>query len=162
LWKLVQGKYVLPSAFVCPGRSAGRAVSLDNQRIGHLKDFPERKYITYSSILTGNDSAPVITQTRIIFISDANPIFEDVNPDNNSHDSKEFKAVELCDKLRRQNSINHSRHGQNIMFTDGNVQFIKTRMAQLGDDDDIFTVKGRDTYSGRERPAGNNDVFLVP
>jgi hypothetical protein len=162
LWKLVQGKYVRPGVFVCPGRSAGRAVSLDNQRIGHLKDFPERKYITYSSILTGNDSAPVITQTRIIFISDSNPIFEGVNADTRSKDSREFKAVELCEKLRHKNSLNHNRRGQNIMLTDGNVQFIKTRQIQLGDNDDIFTVKGRNTYSGRERPTGDNDVFLVP
>lgn len=162
LWKLVQGKYVRPGVFVCPGRSAGRAVSLDSQRIGHLKDFPGRKYITYSSILTGGDSSPVITQARIIFISDANPIFEDVNADTLSKDSSEFKAVELCEKLRSKNSINHNRHGQNIMLTDGNVQFIKTRLVQLGDDDDIFTVKGKNTYSGCERPVGNNDVFLVP
>lgn len=162
LWKLVQGKYVLPSAFVCPGRSAGRAVSLDNRSVENLKDFPERKYITYSSILTKRDSSPVITQTRIIFISDANPIFENVNTDAHSKDSTEFKAVELCEKLRRQNSINHARQGQNIMLTDGNVLFIKTRMVQPGDNDDIFTVKGKDTYSGCESPAGDNDVFLVP
>jgi len=48
---------------------------------------------------------------------------------------------------------------QNILFSDGSVQFIRTRLV---DGDDIFTVSGVDSYTGREIPADARDIFLAP
>ncbi len=160
LWKLVQGGYVQPGDFVCPGRSGGRAVSLDNQNIGLFRDFPNRKFVTYSSRLIDPSTRKI--GKRIIFISDANPMFEDIVIQSYSPDSVEFKAIELCDKLKKKNSVNHNSRGQNVMFTDGSVEFSVTRIIIQGGKDDIYTVKGMKSYSGRERPENDSDVFLVP
>lgn len=162
LWQMVQGEYVKPGHFVCPGKSHGRAISLDRQNIDHLRDFPSRRYITYSSRLMPNQQAVRSNGQRIIFISDANPLFEKVNKKTYSPDSMEFKAIKLCERLINRNSLNHRKRGQNVMFTDGSVKFFRVRKLDLANDDDIFTVRGTETYSGCESPNGETDIFMVP
>jgi hypothetical protein len=71
--------------------------------------------------------------------------------------------LELCKKLRRSNSPNHRGKGQNIMFSGGAVSFSKSRIVNIaGVEDDIYTVRGKNVYTGCELPNGDSDVFLVP
>jgi hypothetical protein len=39
------------------------------------------------------------------------------------------------------------------------VEFNRTRLYR---NDDIYTVRGVEEYTGRETPADENDIFLVP
>lgn len=166
LWKLVQNKYVNPGAFVCQGRSDGRAVSLDNQNIEHLRDFPDRKYITYSFQLIKNRVPRIDTQSSMVLMSDSNPVFENLKrKESAGYDNIEFKTLKLCKRLERLNSRNHRRAGQNLMYSDGSVKFLTIRSIQLGgenESDDIFTVRGTMNYSGCEETKEHKDIFLVP
>ncbi len=164
LWKLVKGGYAEPGDFVCQGSTHGKTIRLLNEDILRLRDFPSKKYITYSFRLISN-KAIANQGSNVILMSDTNPVFVDIHKGNQRYDknSKEFKALELCKKLRRSNSPNHRSKGQNIMFSGGNVIFSKTRVVNVaGIEDDIYTVRGKNVYTGCELPSDDADVFLVP
>lgn len=164
LWKLVKGGYAQPGDFVCQGSTHGKTIRLLNEDIQRLRDFPSKKYITYSFRLISN-KAIANRGGDVILMSDTNPVFVNIQKTGQRYDknSKEFKALELCKKLRRSNSPNHRSKGQNIMFSGGNVVFSKTRVVNIaGVEDDIYTVRGKNTYTGCELPNDDTDVFLVP
>jgi prepilin-type processing-associated H-X9-DG protein len=71
----------------------------------------------------------------------------------------EFEKVLLNEQLKQMMSASHRGRGQNVLYCDGSVEFARKRVI---DGDDIFTVHGVDTYTGREVPAGDNDTFLAP
>ena len=87
-------------------------------------------------------------------MADWNPLFEKTPEDY----SKPFN-LRLTKKLLTLNSINHMRRGQNILFGDGRVEFLKTRFIGT---DDIFTLQDTDIYKGCEEPSLENDFFLAP
>jgi hypothetical protein len=94
-------------------------------------------------------------------MSDVNPIFEScVKLVPKDMSGAEFTPVKLNEQLLKASSSSHSGKGQNIMFSDGTVKFTSQRV--IDGNDDIFTLRGRDTYQGTETPAGDKDVFLVP
>lgn len=161
LWKLVQQGYVQPGVFVCQGRSNNRPVRLDTQDTSNLKDFPDRRYITYSLQLINSENIPNIQNQRFILISDSNPIFEKIKTDQKGQ-NKEFSPVQLCKKLLQKNSLNHKGRGQNVMFSDGSVGYITVRYTDNKTQDDIFTISEKDFYKGTERPNRTSDIFLVP
>jgi hypothetical protein len=156
LWLLVNGKYIEPEAFVCPARISGKALKLDRSQVPQLSDFPGRKYVTYSfRILCDKNSARLIRGNKIL-ISDVNPVFE--NPPQDFF--KEFDVL-LNNDLLQANSINHKGRGQNVLFSNGSVEFKKSRIVG-SDEDDIFTVKNQNHYRGVETPASEDDTFLAP
>jgi hypothetical protein len=156
LWLLVQGKYVEPEAFVCPARIQGKALKLDRTQVPKLSDFPSRKNVTYSfRILCNNDSNRLIRSNKVL-IADVNPVFENL-PQNFG---KELD-VQLGKDLLQANSTNHRGSGQNILFSNGNVSFAKSRRAGMAEDD-IFTVQNQTRYRGIEVPCSENDDFLAP
>ncbi len=71
----------------------------------------------------------------------------------------EFEKVLLNEQLRQTNERQSRLPRQNILYSDGSVTFIRTRLV---DGDDIFTVSGVEAYTGREIPADARDVFLAP
>lgn len=159
LWLLVSEGYLEPGTFVCPAKAHGRAVILDETDISELKDFPSRKYVRYSFQLMNGRPPKRLSDVRRVLMSDMNPVFEDVKCKGG--DRVEFNKVKLCEELKKINSSNHDGRGQNSLFSDGNVEFLKTR--RIGPtEDDIFTVHGMEIYSGCETPAGDSDIFLVP
>jgi len=85
-----------------------------------------------------------------------NPLFERL-PRDYSNSLK----IKLTKDLLTLNSINHSRCGQNVLFGDGSVRFIRKRHTDLSDDD-IFTLQDTDVYQGVEVPAYESDAFLAP
>jgi hypothetical protein len=86
-------------------------------------------------------------------MADWNPLFEEL-----SDNSKQFN-LRLTKKLLTLNSINHNRRGQNVLFSDGRVEFLKTRFIGT---DDIFTLQDIDVYQGCEAPSCETDFFLAP
>jgi prepilin-type processing-associated H-X9-DG protein len=87
-------------------------------------------------------------------MADWNPLFEELPEDF----SKTFK-LQLNKKLLTLNSINHDRRGQNVLFGDGRVEFLKARFIGT---DDIFTLQDTDVYQGSESPSCETDFFLAP
>jgi hypothetical protein len=87
-------------------------------------------------------------------MADWNPLFEELPKDY----SQPFQ-LHRTRKLQSLNSINHKRRGQNILFNDGRVNFMKTRL--IGSDD-IFTLQDTDVYHGCEVPSCEEDFFVAP
>jgi hypothetical protein len=162
LWLLVKQNYAQPDQFICPGRRCKKAAPLQQEMIARLNDFPSRKYVAYSFRLICDQSGRKLTlqQVSVPIMADANPIFEGCFKNKDSLKRREFESIKLSDKLMRANSRNHRGKGQNVMFSDGKIVFMKNRA--IDDLDDIFTIKDRQTYSGVESPASEADIFLVP
>ena len=164
LWLLVQNDYLRPEVFVCPGRAQGKATQLDKSMVKKYRDFPDRRYVTYSFKLICDPSKAKWPNRSTPLMADSNPIFDKCGGkgvDFRRLDRSEFDPIKLCEKLIRANSINHRSKGQNVMFSDGSTRFLRKRF--VGNSlDDIFTVTGLSEYRGVERPSCESDIFLVP
>jgi len=159
VWLLAKGNYVNPAAFVCPGRSQGRALQFDDSRVKYYNDFPARRYVTYSFRITCSKPTKQLSPGSNVLIADLNPLFERL-PQNYSNPFK----LQLNEDLLTLNSTNHNRHGQNILFCDGGVKFVKMRHIGIAEDD-IFTLQ--DMFQGFEIrgcevPSCETDAFLAP
>ena len=160
LWRLVKGGYVKnPANFVCPAKSQGRALQFDTSKVQSYNDFPARRYVTYSPriICTKSQKGLVLGQEPLM--ADLNPIFENL-PQEWSCEIK----VRLNNKLLTINSANHRGQGQNILFWDGSVRFIKIRRIGITEDD-IFTLREMCPgfeVKGYEVPSCETDIFLAP
>ena len=161
LWLLVKENYATPGQFACAGRRCKKRQPLDEAAIAKLNDFPSKKYITYSFMLINDAGQRKLIAGRAPLMADANPIFEGCTSQPDCYERNEFDPVKLSVKLQRVNSKNHRGKGQNVMFSDGSIRFMKTRKIE-GSTDDIFTIKDKQTYRGVESPASTADIFLVP
>jgi prepilin-type processing-associated H-X9-DG protein len=92
---------------------------------------------------------------RQVIIGDMSPIFMNI-----SAAEKELN-VNLSDALMKKNSPNHGERGQNVLFCDGSVVFVKDRTVDVSLDD-IYTIQGKKTYQGVEVPTSEADIFLAP
>jgi prepilin-type processing-associated H-X9-DG protein len=159
-WRLVKGGYVDSRAFVCPGHCGGSPVHLTTAQMAALNDFPLRSNISYSFGLLCDKNNSLTKRSRRIIAADLNPVFQQISFQTSSYRKlNEFERIQLDEQLRRMMSYSHRKNGQNVLFCDGSVKFIESRVIN---DDDIFTIKDVDTYTGKETPCDVNDVFLVP
>ena len=159
-WQLVKQGYVNGKVFVCRGNRDARAVNYDPATMGAYVDFPARHNINYSFVLFSDKNTNMMRGRRRVIASDVNPVFQKIPCDKNIYAKlNEFEKVMLNEQLRQMLSSSHRCKGQNILYSDGSVQWIKVRVVN---DDDIYTVRGVDTYTGKEAPADENDIFLVP
>lgn len=159
MWLLVKGGYLDSADFVCPGRRGDVANRLDPSQAKNYNDFPARNYVTYSFRIRCNKSAGPRLAGRKVLIADLNPLFESLPDDY----SKPFK-LRLNRDLLTLNSINHNRHGQNVLFCDGSVKFTKKRHTNISNDD-IFTLQEMSQgceVRGCEVPSCETDTFLAP
>lgn len=149
--------YVDGRAFVCKGN---RDAEVFRGSLDQFKDFPSHKYISYSFTLFCNKNANSPLCARKVIASDLNPVFQKVRCDKSSlQEIDEFGKIHLNDDLKQRMSINHRGQGQNILYGDGSVKYIRSRILN---GDDIFTISGVDVYTGREIPSCSKDIFLVP
>ncbi len=156
IWLLVKGGYVGPNQFICPGANSGELEPISAEQAQSLRDFPNRRYISYSLRLICEQPPSVSSLGRKLIISDMNPLFE-----NLPTDFTQPLNLPLDDRLLKLNSINHQRKGQNVLFSDGSVQYVKTRRVGA-DNDDIFTLRGTSFYEGCEVPTCDTDDFMAP
>jgi len=142
--------------FMCPGRRQNNVTAFDTSEVQEYNDFPTRKHINYSFRVMCNRSIKKSMLGVQPLMADCNPVFE------NSFDElvKHFK-VQLDKGLSTHNSRNHNSRGQNILYSDGHVEFKKTRYVGIPGDD-IFTLQNIDVYHGIERPSCMRDPFLAP
>ena len=141
-----------PQDFICCGRRQEQVDPPSTSDVSSYNDFQSRKYITYSFRIPCRRTMK-ITMFQGPTMADSNPLFEDVR-------AGEFK-VRLDEKLATTASLNHNRRGQNVLFADGRVRYLKTRHVGVPQDD-IFTVQNVVEYRGSERPACEKDPFLAP
>lgn len=161
VWQLVKGGYVDGSVFVCGGDRDGSSVQYNAAQMTGLQDFPSRRNISYSFILLCDKDANSLTRrSRRIVASDLNPLFKQVPFQPSIYDRlNEFERIQLDEQMRQMMSVNHRHKGQSVLFSDGSVEFITTRIVN---NDDIFTVQGVDVYRGKETPCNPDDIFLAP
>ena len=94
-------------------------------------------------------------------LSDRNPIFDDDKP------ADSFKK-RLDEAIMRANSRNHQGKGQNVLYSDGSVRFIKIRIVRNEDMvDDIFTLntgmsQGDELGAREVLPTSERDIFMAP
>jgi len=156
VWLLVKGGYINPSYFVCPGVVNGKKIQFDLSGVKNCSnDFPDRKYVTYSFRVMQNKVPSENMFGGRILMSDLNPLFEKL-PDHTGQ-----LILRPTGNLLTINSIGHNRGGQNILFGDGSVNFVKVRRIGI-DNDDIFTLWNTPVYKGCEVPSCEADVFLAP
>ncbi|MBN2180352.1 MAG: hypothetical protein JW715_00450 [Sedimentisphaerales bacterium] len=152
---LVRYGYVEPKIFICPGNKNGRNYQIEPSQITNYRDFPNRQSVTYSFQISCVRDGRGKLQCRRVIMSDWNPIFEEL-PNYNS-----TLSVRLNKKLLTVNSSNHNLRGQNVLFGDGRVEFLKSRFIKVSQDD-IFTLQDTDVYQGIEVPSCETDFFLAP
>jgi hypothetical protein len=157
---LVQGDYVKPSSFVCPGSKRGRVMRAEPSEMRAYQDFPDRNCVTYSFQINCGQMGNGQLLCQKVVMADSNPLFEDLPQDLSGGFKLQIDARSLT-----LNSSNHSyfgkRSGQNVLHGDGHVAFLRTRYVD-GSKDDIFTLQGIDVYQGLEVPSCETDVFLAP
>jgi len=156
MWLLVKGDYVNRGNFRCPGRGRGRARQFDQAEVRKLQDFPCRKDVSYSCRLTCRAVKGKDAKGPKVLIADLNPLFENLPADY----SNPFK-LEPTKKQLSSNSINHGRRGQNVLFHNGSVKFVRNRRPCIREDD-IFTLQDVKVYKGFEVPCRETDSFLAP
>ena len=153
VYLLVKEGYVKPADFVCPACEYGETIQMTSSQLSKFKDFPSRRYVTYSFQISCRETRNGELLCRNVIMADWNPLFEEL-----SDNSKQLN-LRLTKKLLTLNSINHNRRGQNVLFGDGRVEFLKTRFIGT---DDIFTLQDTDVYQGCEAPSCETDFFLAP
>lgn len=149
MWVLVKNGYLEPNDFICP--TYPRNFDCNARE---YKDFPNRTFVTYSFRI-GCPKAGLEKMGRQIIIADMSPVFANVSA------SEKPLIVNLNDALLKQNSPNHGGRGQNTLFCDGSVVFVKGRTVDVSLDD-IYTIQNTKTYQGVGLPASDADAFLAP
>jgi hypothetical protein len=155
IYLLVIDSYVSPSDFICPSNKASRNLQIESSKVRTYKDFPDRHYVTYSFQISCSQTQSGKLQCRKPIMADLNPLFEELP----TYDSQ-FR-LRLDKRLLTVNSSNHNGRGQNVLFGDGRVDFLKTRHTRDAHDD-IFTLQDTDIYQGVEVPSCETDFFLAP
>ena len=158
VWILVKGDYVELKDLLCPGRSKPREVISDNQ-IENLNDFPTRNYLDYSYRVICVQYSSSASQGRTIILGDLNPLFENACSSSDVSGGV-FSKFKLTEELLKRRSTNHRGKGQNVLFTDGSVEFMRDR--KFDNVDDIYTLDDRSEYTGSEFPTCVQDTFLAP
>ncbi|MCI0498856.1 MAG: hypothetical protein L0Y36_04130 [Planctomycetales bacterium] len=157
---LVKQGYIDGRMFVCPGDKQAKCLTDTPAHLGQLNDFPSRSNISYSFILWHDKNSNPFTGSRRIIAGDLNPVFRKILFQQNTYRQRdEFEQVLLDEELKKILSDNHRCRGQNILYSDGSIEFTKSRIIN---GDDIFTIHGVDIYIGREIPASVLDTFLTP
>ena len=156
LWLLVREGYSDVNDFACPARPMITDKRLKTVNVCDFKrDFPSKDFVNYSFRIIDGNPVRVNSMGRSVLAADSNPLFEENCMDKYTF----FKGFELNDQLRSASSINHLGRGQNVIFADNSVSFNRGRNHE---GDDIYTVRGTNSYKGSERPSDEDDVFLAP
>jgi prepilin-type processing-associated H-X9-DG protein len=152
MWVLARNGYLKHDAFMCPATKPACEFSCNPKE---YNDFPKRIFVTYS-FRVGCPKPGLEQMGRQVIMADMSPIFVNV-----SAAERQELNVSLSDALMKRNSPNHGERGQNVLFCDGSVVFVKGRTVDVSMDD-IYTIQGRQNYQGVEVPTSEADIFLAP
>jgi len=154
LFKLVSDKYAKPEAFRCPAGSRGNDTGSFEVRAG-MVDFPSADTVAYSyqhtlkaNELSRTNPALATVADSMAILADQSPAFDRAQP---SEPTRPAPAA---------NSPNHGGTGQNVLYLDMHVDWVKTPAAGVMGNN-IYLIDGVDVYNGDEVPAAV-DTFLLP
>jgi len=145
-----------PEDFICCSRAQAELPPLKRADIATHRDFPSRRYVTYSYALMPNQRVQRTAFGARPLMADMNPHFEALLSDPPQSDPPLFDKA-----AAHLNSPNHGRRGQNVLFGDGHARYLRTRF--IGDaPDDIYTLKDNALGNCKTLPACLDDAFLAP
>jgi hypothetical protein len=154
---LVKFGYVKPENFLCPGQRD--AQTLSPSAIQDCCDFPSRQHVGYSFPIRCQTNAGQRIIGRIVLASDRNPVFVGIPTDPSRVQGDNFGQIVINEILQKMLSPNHRDQGQNVLWSDNSVKFLRDRVVA---GDDIFMIKGINVYEGTEIPCTPNDIFVAP
>lgn len=158
-WLLVKYEYVEPSRFVCSARRVARRPDFAALQVQQYSDFPSRAYIHYSIRISCPDARERCGDIRKVIMADLNPLSEMLPEDHSSSVN-----IELCETLLNSNSRNHNSRGQNVLYSDGTVEWTRRRCTRTSKDD-FYTLQAMSCgqiVRGCEFPNCEEDTFLAP
>jgi prepilin-type N-terminal cleavage/methylation domain-containing protein/prepilin-type processing-associated H-X9-DG protein len=177
LWLLVRGAFAKPANFICPS-TPDTPEPLDPSTFSQHSNFSSGRHLSYSYASPFSSAAAYILND---FLPADFALMADKNPGISSSGSDvtapAFNAKPL--DIARANSNNHSRAGQNVLYTDGHVSFQPTPYCGVGIDaerDNIYTALtrapiakghtppafGQGALGHDVGPAWPHDSYLVP
>ncbi len=134
---LLKQEHVKPQDFICPGNRNAIVMNIPVDQLALHNDFPLTNNFSFSSRIMCDKSSRRLNGQRYIFMSDLNPVFESLCARNSRPPASLVVDEELIKRLSSRLSSNHGGKGQNILRSDGSVEYIKDRFIQ---GDDIFTI----------------------
>lgn len=158
-WLLVRQNYVEPRRFICAARRVASRPDFASLQIERYNDFPSRAYIHFSIRISCPDATERCAEVRRVIMADLNPLSEMLPEDHSSPVN-----IELCETLLTSNSRNHNSRGQNVLYSDGTVEWTRRRILRTFDDD-VYTIQAMScgqVVRGCEVPDCEKDTFLAP
>lgn len=149
IYPLLRQAYVVsPRVFVCPARGG---VPMPAEQVRQRSDFIESDNVSYAYYNMAGVRPSASDNPDLPIMADDNPVFDDGVPLLNRWG--------LGDRAKL-NSRAHDGAGQNILCLDGRVKWVDTPFAGI-DGDNIWTLAGVKTYTGREGPISAKDAHLI-
>jgi len=148
LFRLVRDKYSPPTVFQCPAANCATFVARQG-----MVDFPSPRNLayTYQHCLNGpirRDQPELISVAhQYAIVSERHPVFVEGR----------FRR----DRIGRDVSDNHGGSGQNVLYLDGSVRWVKSGHVGVNRNN-IWLIDGVYEYRGDEAPASPVDSFLLP
>jgi hypothetical protein len=143
---MVRLHFVAPRDMFCA--TTGELALNDENVRRDLEAFLRRMDLRFYAIQhPAGGPAYLAAQMRMPLAGDLNPLFPQGRVASPWDDSA--------------NSPAHRGHGQNVLFTDGSAEFL--RSPQLRETDNIWRAEHKvETYTGTEAPVSATDSFLIP
>ena len=139
---------VRPKSFICPADPLAEPLTLAEEEIEELDDFPSVANCSYDSHNVAGSPIRIDSSPTMPIYADRNPLFA----------GNQFHADQ--DPLR--NSPSHDDGaGQNVLFLDGHVEWMKVPVYG-NHQDNIWSVEGVEDYRGDEFPKRPDDAFIIP
>ena len=155
LFRLVSGKYAPAGVFACPAVADCQSFQVAPGMI----DFPTAKTIHYSyqhaigshDDLSFTNSALAGVNKEMVILGDSTPLYR-----NGRFDAQDAQQAGASA------SENHSRAGQNVLYLDMHVRWVKVPTVGVKGNN-IYIAEGiYNRYRGDETPVGPTDTFLMP
>ena len=145
LFLLIRTGHVDPDQLACAGRPNRITLTLK------MRDWPDAQAVpfSYQNLFTA-DRPKWYGKAVVTVLADKNPLFTTGGQKQGVPDDAP--------------SPNHADlGGQNVLTSDGAVQFIEIPVVERGNEaDNIWHARGHRQYTGTEAPADESDAFLVP
>jgi type II secretory pathway pseudopilin PulG len=177
LWLLVRGKYVIdPRIFVCPSSDGSRDLMTDASG-SPMASPAQRGNFRRADNLTYSYASPFSSAPNYR-LNDTKPSGFVLMADKNPGDPAATVGPNASPlELARANSPNHAGVGQNVVYSQGNVEFRKTPYCGVGEDN-IYTARAVSyqlttqpttlpnnvigVFGMNFSPVRNDDTYLVP
>lgn len=162
LFLLVRNGLAKPISFICPSTNDDPEMDAHPEHWKEHSNFSSGWHLSYSyaspfSSAAGyklNDYLPA----DFALMADKNP---GISPDGSNVGAPSWDSPPF--QMEQANSRNHRRVGQNVLYTDGHVQFQTTPYCGVGHDaerDNIYTALQRTPVPKGQNPPANAKGFI--